>query len=111
MVKQILLSKAPEVHDVVGLHPNHFNYVMLVGTLGKVFYNGYSFQAVQDYRNYSDVLPVNINTQYWLRRVCEIESKTTLSYYQKWLDAGIGFRDGAYGYIPLKVMLMNNILA
>ena len=110
VVKYIMLSKAPEVLDIFGRHPNRLNYVMLVGTLGKVFYNGYSFQAVQDYRNYSDVLPVNINTKYWLKQVCEIETMTTLGYYQEWLDAGIGFREGAYHYISLKELLKYDIL-
>ncbi len=110
VVKQRLLARDPEIRDIIDRHPKHFNYVMLVGTLGNVFYNGNSFQALQDYKNFSDVLPVNIRTQYWLRRVCETESKVTLEYYREWLEAGIGIRDGAYDYIPLKEMLKQGIL-
>jgi hypothetical protein len=113
IVKQVLSSHTQEIYDIVDSHPKHFNYIMLIGTLGHIRYGnwgfGFKLHLMENFEKYSGLLPVSFNEQYWLGRVCEVDYKTTFEYYQEWEGARISVRTDVDYYIPLVPLIKESI--
>lgn len=115
IVKQRLMNYSEEIKEIIESHSMSFNYIALVGTLGYIsYYNNYqqgiAISPNQNFKEYSSLINISINSQYWLRKICEIEVKKTLEYYKQWIDRRIGILANRIISIPLVLLLKEKII-
>lgn len=113
IVKQMLRNRKQEIDAILSARSKSFNYILLVGTLGHIAVNYYQNMRVtvmENFESYAKLLTIPMNAQLWLSKVCEIESKSVLNYFEEWERSGIGVRADTGYFIPLSEMISEGIV-